>query len=120
MKWGSEEIIKFLDLYAAKTCLWDYNDVNFKNKVKCAAALDFILEELAIDGMSVDELKNKIHSIRNTYTNELRKMEKSKKSGSGSDEIYKPKIPWFNLADSFLRKIVTKRKSHSNLVSLFY
>ena len=43
MKWGSEEIIIFLDLYAVRTCLWDYNDANFRNKVKRAAALEFIL-----------------------------------------------------------------------------
>ena len=63
MKWESEEIIKFLDLYAVRTCLWDYNDTNFKNKVKCAAALEFILNQLNIDGMTVEERKNKIHSI---------------------------------------------------------
>ena len=60
---GSEVIIKFLYLYAVRTCLWDYNDANFKNKVKCAIALDFILNELNIDGMTVEKLKNKIHSI---------------------------------------------------------
>ena len=38
---GDEEIIKFLYLYAVRTCLWDYNDANFKNKVKRAAALEF-------------------------------------------------------------------------------
>ena len=64
MKWGSEEIIKFLYLYAVRTCLWDYNDENFTNKVKHAAELEFILNELNIDGMTVVELKNKIHSIR--------------------------------------------------------
>ena len=42
----------------------DYNEANFKNKVKRATALEFILNELNIDGMTVEELKNKIHSIR--------------------------------------------------------
>ena len=64
MKWGSEEMIKILDLYAVRTCLWDYKNANFKNKVKRTVALEFILNELNIDGMTVEELKNKIHSIR--------------------------------------------------------
>ena len=59
-----KKLSKFLDLYAVRTCLWDYNDTNFKNKVKRAAALQFILNEVNIDGMTVEELKNKRHSIR--------------------------------------------------------
>lgn len=117
MKWGTDEIVRFLDIYAMHSCLWDYNDNNYKNKQRRVAALEAILRDLNIDGLTMCELQNKIHSIRNTYTNELRKMQASKTSGCGTDDIYKPKIPWFQLADSFLRKIVHRRKGYTNLVS---
>ncbi|XP_049952196.1 uncharacterized protein LOC126464487 isoform X2 [Schistocerca serialis cubense] len=116
MKWGTEQIIRFLDIYAMHRCLWDFNDADYKNKQQRAAALEAILRDLNMDGLTMPELQTKIHSIRNTYTNELRKMEASKSSSCGTDRIYKTKIPWFELADSFLREIVYKRKNYTNLV----
>ncbi|XP_049792731.1 uncharacterized protein LOC126201295 [Schistocerca nitens] len=115
MKWGTEQIIRFLDIYAMHRCLWDFNDADYKNKQQRAAALEAILRDLNMDGLTMSELQTKIHSIRNTYTNELRKMEASKSSSCGTDRIYKTKIPWFELADSFLREIVYKRKNYTNL-----
>ncbi|XP_049776376.1 uncharacterized protein LOC126166653 [Schistocerca cancellata] len=115
MKWGTEQIIRFLDIYAMHRCLWDFNDADYKNKQQRAAALEAILRDLNMDGLTMPELQTKIHSIRNTYTNELRKMEASKSSRCGTDRTYKTKIPWFELADSFLREIVYKRKNYTNL-----
>ncbi|XP_046145931.1 uncharacterized protein LOC123989255, partial [Osmia bicornis bicornis] len=43
-----------------------------------------------------------------------RKIKNSIKSGAGSDEVYKPSLPWFAALDSFLRPLVTQ-KTVSNL-----
>ncbi|KAL4084942.1 hypothetical protein QTP88_027808 [Uroleucon formosanum] len=49
---------------------------------------------------------------------ELSKLLKSKKSGAGANDIYKPALRWFEQADTFLRPVTEARPSKSNLVSI--
>jgi len=48
----------------------------------------------------------------------LSKLLKSKKSGAGANDIYKPALRWFEQADTFLRPVTEARPSKSNLVSI--
>lgn len=61
--------------------------------------------------------KKKIKSLRDTYRKELHKVQKSKKSGAGADEVYKPKLMWYSAAEVFWHGAVCGRESSSNLVS---
>jgi hypothetical protein len=115
-KWGTDQTIKFLKEYSMYSCLWDYNDEQYKNKNARNDALQALAAFMNIENFDANAAKNKIHSIRNTYMNEMTKIARSKKSG----KVYKPKLPWFNLADNFLRKIVKKRETQSQLVSYFF
>ncbi|GFV03059.1 hypothetical protein TNCV_3041631 [Trichonephila clavipes] len=57
------------------------------------------LEENQLLGqMDNKQLKAKIKSIKDVYRTELNKIEKSKKSGCGVDDVYVPKLTWFNEA----------------------
>ena len=56
--------------------------------------------------------------MKNVYRQELRKIEKSKKSGAGADDIYQPQLAWFKRADIFLKN-VSSRTTTSNLVATF-
>lgn len=52
-----------------------------------------------------------------------RKSQKSigaKKSGAGTDSLYKPKLIWFNRANTFLNEVTSTRESSSNLVSFIF
>jgi flagellar biosynthesis/type III secretory pathway chaperone len=42
--------------------------------------------------MDVKQLKARIKSIKDVYRQELHKIEKSKKSGSDTEEVYSPKL----------------------------
>nr|CAH7740931.1 unnamed protein product [Callosobruchus chinensis] len=64
--------------------------------------------------MDAKLLKSRIKSIKDSYRQELQKIEKSKKSGCGTDQIYKPKLSWFTDA-TYLSEVVTTRSSTSNL-----
>lgn len=60
-------------------------------------------------------------NLRSTYNQELLKIEKSKKSGSGTDEIYEPSIKWFDAMDYIMKIINLKEKeTSSNLVSIIF
>ena len=49
-----------------------------------------IIRDLDKQDFSVNDLKNTIKSIRSVYTREMAKVHKSEKSGSGTDDVYKP------------------------------
>jgi len=68
---------------------------------------------------SVELLRKKTKSIKNVYRQELTKIEKSKRSGAGADDVYQPKLAWFKRADIFLKNVVSSRTTTSNLVSIF-
>lgn len=61
-------------------------------------ALQAIIKEINLK-IIIDELKTKIKNIRTTYNREVSKIVASKKSGAGTDDIYKPQLTWFPIAD---------------------
>ncbi|KAI4468047.1 hypothetical protein MML48_2g00001562 [Holotrichia oblita] len=120
MKWNSNQIITFLNIYEKYTILWDIRDKDYKNSLKRANAFDQFLKELiAIEGfgdVNLDVLKTKLKTIKTVYRQELNKCIKSKKSGSGTDDVYKPKLIWFATANEFLKNVTIIRKSTNNMI----
>ncbi|CAH1407100.1 unnamed protein product [Nezara viridula] len=93
------DIIDFLEEYQKFPCLWKKCDPNFKNRIEREAAEKSLLETFKF--ASAKELRQKIRSIRGTYNQERNKVRNSLLTGL---DIYKPKLIWFDLADSFLRQ----------------
>jgi hypothetical protein len=50
--------------------------------------------ELNLDGVTIDDLKFKIKTIRTRYASELSKVQNSLKSGAGTDDVYIPNLFW--------------------------
>lgn len=79
---------------------------------------DFENEGL-VTGIDKKQLKAKIKNLKDVYRNELAKVEKSRKSGSGTDEIYSSRLTWFNSANFFREVLSTRHRSQlSNLLNL--
>jgi len=74
---------------------------------------------LKISGLgSIKELRSKVRSIRGAYNNEFRKVKTSMITGSGSDQLFKPKLKWYNYTHTFLRKNTDHGpESETNLVN---
>lgn len=53
-----------------------------------------------------------------TYNQEVCKVKKSMGTGTGTSDVYKPKLVWFSIADSFLRQNLQENDSESNLVKM--
>ena len=70
-------------------CLWDVRSKEYSNKHIKQECLTLLLEKLKeIDpDANVDVVRKKIDNFRSSYRRELRKVEKSKSSGCGSDEV---------------------------------
>ena len=116
-KWRDEHTTKILKLYQDRPCLWNNQSEDYKDNLKKTKAYLEMIEDLAIEGLSIDMLKAKIKALRTNYKKEYNKIMRSEKSGAGIDDLYKPKLFWFYQADSFLRSVTIPRKSLSTKVS---
>ncbi|KZC13868.1 hypothetical protein WN55_06249 [Dufourea novaeangliae] len=65
-------------------------------------------------GVTIEECVTKFHSLRTQYNTERAKVEKSKKSGAGTDDIYKPSL-WYYHLRTFLDVYFVPRKSKNSL-----
>ena len=65
----------------------------------------------------MDKISKKINNVRTYYRRELQKTGDSVRSGAGLSEVYESKWPLYASLDKFLRPMVKKRKSKSNVVS---
>lgn len=121
MKWNTRDIIEFLSIYEQYPILWNIKNKEYCNtKLKDESYKNLLVklnEKQLTEGMDLKQLKAKIKSIKDVYRQEINKIEKSKKSGCGTEEVYTPKLVWFNEA-KFLAEVVATRMSKSNHVSI--
>lgn len=88
LKWTNSLLRRFLNLYQQHECLWNNNCELYKTS---ETAIRKIIIGLDVDLTEAD-IKNKIKSIRTIYRKELRLILKSKKSITGSADLYEPKL----------------------------
>lgn len=118
-RWSSQENVKFVNLYRDQENLWNVFDSQYKNRDARRTSLQHIVTEMNIPRFTEKDVAKKIKNLRSTYNQELLKIEKSKKSGSGTDDMYKPSIKWFDIMDYIMKIINLKEKeTSSNLVSI--
>lgn len=113
------DILTFLECYQQYSCLWDKSIPEYKDRNKRDQAEEALLNIFKLE--NVKALRMKIRSIRGTYNNEFRKVKKSMTTGSGVNEIYKPKLHWYDYAHTFLSKNQEcEPESETNLVRKKY
>ena len=117
MRWSEGDTVKFVELYREHECLWNIMKPSYRNNQMRVRALENIVEEMGIEGFTVADARQKVKSLRNTYNQQLPKIEKSRKSEMGREDVYTPSLKWFHLMDTFMRKTKEKRSSQTNLVS---
>lgn len=110
-KLSEDETVKFVTIYRENPCLWDITSEHYKNKAMRQAALQNLCIGMEIKGFTLEDVKNKIKSIRSTYYLELDKIKKSSTSGA-SGNVYQPKVKWFAEFNSFIKNVMVKRKTH--------
>jgi hypothetical protein len=56
-----------------------------------------LLEELNIEELTANCVGRKIKMMKTVYSQELNKIVKSKKSGVGTNDVYRPQLVWFDI-----------------------
>lgn len=89
---GDVVLKSFIATYEELPVLWNPTDPNYKNKMKRNAALVKLLSiyEKCKPGATIPDVRRKINTLRCNYRKEFKKIEDSKRSGAGADDVYSP------------------------------
>lgn len=109
-------LIEVLGVYQTLPALWRIKSDDYSNRAKKAEAYDILLQKYRenFTSATLEDLKKKINNLRTNFRNELRKMDKSAKSGAGTEDLYESRA-WFMEAMMFLRDQETPAESRSTL-----
>ncbi|KOX74746.1 hypothetical protein WN51_14684, partial [Melipona quadrifasciata] len=108
--WSKSEIIELISLYEEKSVLWNTKDIQYRNRETKAK----IFKEFALHfSCSVEEIQRKIHNLRNQMSQELRKVRKKPKNGSGTNGLICSNWSYFK-AMRFLVPVLTNDNTQSS------
>ncbi len=117
IKLQDDETVKFLELCASEQLLYDASCKEYKDRDFRLAAARRISEAIGISGFGPKEVITKFKNLRSSYCDELKKIADSERSGTGTEDVYVPKVIWFESMNSFIRPFVQQRSTKTNLVS---
>jgi len=109
-------MIEFIELYKSYPCLWKTKSKDYMNRSKKDAAYETLLKKLqeVEPNATKKTVKSKINSIRGSFRREMKKIEESKRSGAGTDELYVTHLWYYDLL-LFCKDQEVPRKSVSNI-----
>ena len=107
-----DNTLEFISMYRNLECLWRVQCEDYSNKNKRNSALDALLDiyRKVVPGAKKADVLRKINTLRSSFRRELKKINESKKSGSGTDELYTPSLYYFDE----LSFVVDQDVSHCN------
>lgn len=117
--WSKALTSILIEAFRQKPCLWNVKLRNYKNRDQRVTALKAIAAEIRDHDAAVttDDIKKKIDTLRNQFRRELKKVNNSKKSGAGTEDVFVPKL-WCFQQLTFLTDSETPRPSTSNMDTL--
>lgn len=113
----SENFLRqFFALYQEQECLWRIKSKTYHDRNARKQAMDILVSKFQEVNKDANEeyVRKKINNFRTSYKRELKLVLQSTKSGAGTDEIYTPKLWYFQLL-SFLNDQDVPRRAISNL-----
>lgn len=92
-------LTSFIDKYRQLPCLWNIKSKNYSNRKEKAKAYETLINycKTVDQNASIDTVKKKINNIRSAFRKEHKKVLKSKRSGSSTEEIYEPTLWYYKL-----------------------
>ena len=93
--WSRQATKELIALYRDAPCLWKITSKCYKDRIKRALALTQIETQLKdVNGASTEEIRKKIHILRNQFRSERKRETKAKRTGTLAD--YKPSLWCYN------------------------
>ncbi|KAJ8930817.1 hypothetical protein NQ314_016349 [Rhamnusium bicolor] len=115
MEWSNEVVLEFLDLYENEPVIWCAKHLDHKNRNAINDAWKRIEEKISIECSK--ELKKKKDSLMATFRRLLNKVKATSRTGTGSEQVFKP--TWFAYVKmaSFLQGICKPSDTQNTEVS---
>ncbi|XP_071639677.1 uncharacterized protein [Temnothorax longispinosus] len=110
---SKETDYRLIDLVELKPLLWDCTSHLYRQTDLKIAAWDEIAEQLGSDFTGA-VVSSRFRNMKDTFARNLKAMKESKRSGAGTDNIYKPKWHLFERL-MFLQKSCIQGDSQSNI-----
>lgn len=116
--WTKERTLEFIDIFKSEECLWMIKSKDYMNKIKRDVAYTHLVDFVKTFDVNAnkDTVTKKIANLRTVFKRELKKIT-TKVSGAGADEVYEPKI-WYFQDLMFLKDQETPRGGVSNMPGL--
>ncbi|XP_057654170.1 uncharacterized protein LOC130892669 [Diorhabda carinulata] len=111
-----EDLKLFIHTFESMPELWSSTDPNYMKKNKRMEALNKLLPlyKKIKPNAEISDVRKKINTLRSNFRKELKKIESSKRSGCGTEDIYTPSS-WVFYALQFLDKIEQPFETHSSI-----
>ncbi|XP_069625603.1 uncharacterized protein [Ranitomeya imitator] len=92
-------LIEFIEMYRSLPCLWKVKSSEYSNRQKKSEAYEKLLSlcKSVCPSATVELVKHKIANLRTVFKKELKKVESSIQSGASGDEVYIPRLWYFDL-----------------------
>lgn len=114
IKFNDNETTHIFWSYILWKVLYDSTLDEYRDRDLRTTAANRISHDLNIPELRPKEVIVKFKNL-SSYCQELKKISDSVRSGKGTDDIYKPKVFWFEQMNSFIRSLVQQRTTQSNL-----
>lgn len=97
--------MEFIELLREQEVLWKIKHKDYHNQIKRTGCYEILLRKMKEVDPSADigKVQKKINNLRTVFRKELKKVESSRASGSGTDNIYVPKL-WYYENLRFLKE----------------
>ena len=95
--WSKETILSFINLYKSKECLWKVKSKDYNNRFLREVAYGDLITfcQQFNRGANKDFVTKKINNLRTAFRKEQKKQAGLKLAGDGVDDIYEPKLWYF-------------------------
>ncbi|XP_040285248.1 uncharacterized protein LOC120998601 isoform X1 [Bufo bufo] len=105
---------EFIEMYRSFPCLWKVKCADYSNRQKKAEAYEKLVKlcKTVCPSATVDLIKHKIANLRTVFKKELKKVESSRKSGASGDDVYIPRLWYFDLL-----KFTIDQEEHTQSIS---
>ncbi|CAJ0967834.1 unnamed protein product [Ranitomeya imitator] len=102
MSANDQEFVRALiDMYRSLPCLWKIKSADYSNRYKKKAVYEKLValykQHHPTEAVDENIVRKKIQAFCTVYKKEVNKVEKSVKSGAGTDDVYVPKLWYYDL-----------------------
>lgn len=94
MEWTREILTDFIEIYRSHSCLWQVKTKEYTNKNLKNRAYDDLVNYCKAHFPNADRgfVTKKIQNIRAAFRKEANKVSETKRTGTSSEDVYKPTL----------------------------